>query len=59
VLWRSAAAGEREWSEAARESLYKTDVAPDALAHSSAALQRLWKALGAAGLDALVDWRLE
>jgi cytochrome b pre-mRNA-processing protein 3 len=59
AVWRLAEPGERGWSEAASESLYKTDVAPDALAHSSAALQRLWKALGAAGLDALVDWRLE
>ncbi len=58
AVWRLASAGERGWSEAASESLYKTDVAPDALAHSSAALQRLVEApRGAAGLDALVDWR--
>jgi hypothetical protein len=30
-----------------------------ALEHSSAALQRLWNAMGTAGLDALVDGRLE
>jgi cytochrome b pre-mRNA-processing protein 3 len=59
ALWRSAAAGERGWSEAARESLYKNDPRPDALDHSSAALQRLWTAIGAAGLGALVDGRLE
>ena len=59
TLWRSAAAGERDWSEAARESLYKDDPTPDALQHSSAALQRLWAAISAAEVGALVDGRLE
>jgi cytochrome b pre-mRNA-processing protein 3 len=59
ALWRSAAADEREWSEAARESLYKDDPSPDALEHSSAELQRLWTAVAGAGVDALVDGRLE
>jgi cytochrome b pre-mRNA-processing protein 3 len=59
ALWRSAAAGEGDWSEAARESLYKAEPPQDALQHSSAALQRLWTAIGAAGLDALVDGSLE
>jgi cytochrome b pre-mRNA-processing protein 3 len=59
ALWRSAAAGEREWSEAARESVYRDDVAPDALGYSSAALRRLWTPIGNAGVDALVDGRLE
>jgi cytochrome b pre-mRNA-processing protein 3 len=59
VLWRSAAAGEREWSKAAGESVYKDEVAGDALDHSSAALQRLWTAIRAAGLDALLDGKLQ
>jgi cytochrome b pre-mRNA-processing protein 3 len=59
ALWRSAVGDERGWSETARESMYRDDVAPDALGHSSAALQRLWTAVGAAGLDALADGRLE
>ena len=58
-LWRSAVSGERGWSQTARESVYKDEVAADALDHSSAALQRLWSAIGAAGLDALLDGRLE
>ena len=59
ALWRSAAAGELGSTEAARESLYKNDPRPDALDHSSAALQRLWTAIGAAGVDGLVNGRLE
>jgi cytochrome b pre-mRNA-processing protein 3 len=59
TLWRSAAAGERESTEAARESLYKDVPRADALQHSSAALQRLWTAIAGAGVDALVDGRLE
>lgn len=58
ALWRSAAVGERDWSETARESLYKDDPGP-ALDHSSVALQRLWTAISAAGVDALVDGKLE
>jgi cytochrome b pre-mRNA-processing protein 3 len=58
-VWRPAVADEREWSEAARDSLYKAEVAPDPLDHSSAALQRLWTAIADADLDALVDGRLE
>jgi cytochrome b pre-mRNA-processing protein 3 len=59
ALWRSAVRAERGWSETARESVYKGDVAPGAISHTSAALQRLWTVIGAAGLDALADGRLE
>jgi cytochrome b pre-mRNA-processing protein 3 len=59
ALWRSAVGAERGWSETARESLYRDAVPVSALEHSSAALQRLWNAMGTAGLDALVDGRLE
>jgi hypothetical protein len=59
ALWRSAVGAEHGWSETARESVYKDEIAPDALGHSSAALQRLWTAIGTAGLDALIDGRLE
>lgn len=48
-LWREAVAGEREWNEAARDSLYKTGVSSDALMHSATALEELWKHL--AGID--------
>jgi cytochrome b pre-mRNA-processing protein 3 len=52
-LWRSATAGQSDWIEAARESLYKGAVAADALVNSSAALQRLWHTLEQAELSAL------
>lgn len=52
-LWRAAITGQGDWIEAARESLYKEGVAADALAHSSAELQRLWQTLEQAALTAL------
>jgi cytochrome b pre-mRNA-processing protein 3 len=59
ALWRSAVVRERGWSETARESVYKDEVAPDATGHTSVALQRLWTVIGAAALDALLDGKLE
>ena len=53
ALWRLAASGERDWAEAARESLYKGSVAPEALGHCAEALERLWARLGRAGIDEL------
>lgn len=44
-LWRLALDGETEWHATTRESLYKTEVSPDALDHSAAALERLWERL--------------
>src|SRR4051794_27589361 len=44
ALWRAATAGEREWREAARESLYRDKVAPNAPGRNSAAPERLWAA---------------
>jgi cytochrome b pre-mRNA-processing protein 3 len=57
-LWRAAANGERDWNEAARESLYKDEVSPDALMHSATALREFWSKLGGVGVDALVNGRL-
>lgn len=59
ALWRSATAGDGEWRQAARESLYKADVSPSALDHSATALQRLWAGIRGAELDALIDGKLE
>jgi cytochrome b pre-mRNA-processing protein 3 len=50
-LWRSA--GERDWAEAARESLYKDAVEADALKHSGEALKQFVQRLGATPLDRL------
>jgi cytochrome b pre-mRNA-processing protein 3 len=58
ALWRSAITGDR-WREAARESLYRDDVASDALDHSSTALQDLWSRIATAELDRLVEGRFE
>src|SRR3954452_18915728 len=59
ALWRSATAGGREWRKSARESLYRDNVSPTALGHSSAALERLWTAIRNAELRTLLDGRLE
>jgi cytochrome b pre-mRNA-processing protein 3 len=52
-LWRSAIAGEADWAEAARESLYKEDGAADALGHNATALREIWARLEATPLAAL------
>jgi cytochrome b pre-mRNA-processing protein 3 len=49
-LWREAGAGEKEWIEAARESLYRDKVEPEALLHSAEALRRFNRHLGDASL---------
>jgi cytochrome b pre-mRNA-processing protein 3 len=59
ALWKSAIAGESEWRQAARESLYKADVSSFALDHSATALHRLWAGIRGAELDALIDGKLE
>jgi len=58
-LWRSAAVGEKDWDQAARDSLYKADVAPEALLHASNALKRLWEDLGRVEVPELEEGRLE
>jgi cytochrome b pre-mRNA-processing protein 3 len=40
--WRLALDSDEDWAKVARKSLYKAEVSPDALEHSSAALRRLW-----------------
>ncbi|HEY8434610.1 MAG TPA: ubiquinol-cytochrome C chaperone family protein [Sphingomicrobium sp.] len=41
--WRSVIAGEADWAETTRDSLYKENAPADALEHASASLQRLWE----------------
>ena len=57
-LWRSAAAGHGEWVTAARESLYKSGVSPDALAHAASSLERLWARLQGAPLAQIEEGKL-
>ena len=47
-LWRAAVAGDGDWGEAVRQSLYPEQAEEAALEHSAVALRELWS-----GLDAL------
>ena len=58
-LWRGAVADEREWNEAARESLYRDGVSADALRHSAEALRSFWSKLRAANVDTLQNGKLQ
>src|SRR5438270_11863763 len=55
ALWREACAGAKPWIEAVRESLYKDDAPPDALAHSAEALRRFWIKVGETRLGDLEE----
>jgi cytochrome b pre-mRNA-processing protein 3 len=57
-LWRSAVEGRTDWTEAARQSLYKAEVAFDALAHSAGALKRSWGDLRETGLDEISEGKI-
>lgn len=57
-LWRGAVAGERDWNEAARASLYREGVSADALRHSAEALQSFWDNLRGTDVETLRDGRL-
>lgn len=57
-LWRAAVDAERDWEEAARESVYARDAAPDAVAHSASALRGYWSRLERADAVTLADGRL-
>lgn len=58
-LWRAAVAGDSDWTEATRESLYADDVSPEALHHSAEALGRLWKRLEGSDLHQLEQGKLQ
>jgi cytochrome b pre-mRNA-processing protein 3 len=58
-LWRRAAAAEVEWLEATQRSVYKDQVSPDPLAHTAAALGKIWARLERLGLGALIEGKLE
>jgi cytochrome b pre-mRNA-processing protein 3 len=52
-LWRTASAGEGDWLEATRDSLYKGPAAPDVLRHSAKALNEFRLRLEATSLAEL------
>ena len=58
ALWRAALAGEMEWLEAARQSLYKEGVAAEALGHSGETLRHLSGKLAATPLADLEQGKL-
>lgn len=57
-LWRSATAGDHEWTDAARESLYKHAVPIAELEHSARELGGLWVRLERASLAVLVEGKI-
>jgi len=57
-LWRRAVAGERDWTEAAHQSLYKGGASADALRHVSHRLETFWNALEHCSIAALQAGRL-
>ena len=54
-LWRSAAEGATDWTQATRESFYKSNASADALEHSASALARLKARLDALPLDEIAE----
>jgi cytochrome b pre-mRNA-processing protein 3 len=56
--WRSALTSGADWFETTRESLYNESAAPDALAHSVAALRHWWERLRAAPLAELEQGKI-
>ena len=58
-LWRETVSGHSEWPMAARESLYKSGVSTDTLAHSASALQGLWTRLQSASVVEIEHGKFE
>jgi cytochrome b pre-mRNA-processing protein 3 len=57
ALWRETIAGDGDWNEATRESLYG-EARPDAVSHSVQALRDYWAKLGRLGLAELAEGKL-
>lgn len=58
-LWRSATSGSTPWVETTADSLYKAGISPDAVVHSSAALERLWAGLKSASLEEIGQGKVQ
>lgn len=59
ALWRSAAAGNGDWTETVRNSLFGTGAAPESLAHCAGSLKRLWARLERTSLEELEQGELQ
>jgi cytochrome b pre-mRNA-processing protein 3 len=57
-LWR-AAVDREDWTLTARQSLYRADPAPDAVAHAASSLCELWARLTSAPLEDIAAGRIE
>ena len=57
-LWRTACAGDSDWVEAARKSLYKADVPADGLRHSADRLREVWKRVTATATGELSEGKV-
>jgi cytochrome b pre-mRNA-processing protein 3 len=58
-LWRSAVTGQRDWAEAARDSLYKGNASSEALEHSRRAVRDTWSKLEERSLSELMMGQLQ
>lgn len=58
-LWRAVAKADKDWNEAARESVYAGESKPDALGHSADSLRVFWKRLQAVDAGGLAEGRIE
>lgn len=56
-LWSSAVDGGVDWNDAARESIYKADVAEASLSHTAEALRALWSDIQGSSIEALARER--
>jgi cytochrome b pre-mRNA-processing protein 3 len=58
-LWRSAVADGADWNGAVRQSVYRGEIASDALDHSAASLRGFWTNLSGLDAKALAEGRIE
>ena len=58
-LWRSAVEPESGWNDAARQSVYGGDAAPDAVEHATASIRAFWTKLEGVGADTLAEGRMD
>jgi cytochrome b pre-mRNA-processing protein 3 len=56
--WRLAVTGDGDWTEATRDSLYRSGASADALTHSAEALRGLWARLERSDLKQLMQGRI-
>ena len=58
-IWRGAVEAPEELNAAARDSVYRGEIAPAALEHTASELRKFWNGLQRIELDAIMEGRLE